>query len=1337
MAPKILIFDDNTKNLLATAGMVKSGGFEVFTAGSSQECLKLATEHQPHLVLMEMSLSDGNALKIAQKIKTDIKLADSLIILMADKEVAARNQKSGLSLHVDGYAVRPFEKKSFLAKLEAMLQMQKVRKAFIACGDNEPQNLEGVSEAVIATKKNGEIIFLNEAAQNVTGWKREDALGRNYSEVFQIVDESTGAVALDTLARTLTEGIIVCLAQNPLLIRKNGTKIPVSASASPCTKKKDICVFVFQDISEKKNREQSLNQAIHDWESIFHAIGHPTMILEPDHKISALNNAALRAIGLTEGEIIGKYCFEIFHKNASSPPQGCPMEKLLESGKMEAVEMEMEALDGWYMVSCTPVFDDQGKLSKIIHVATDITERKKAEQALNESEKKFRLLFTTANEGILILNMAGVIQDVNQKFLQMIGYSEKEVLYQHIFSLARLTKISRKKLVSEVKRFLQGKVKKTEWVIRRKDGAEIYISLLPSFIRTGDEKIGVSIVIEDVSGRILTRKQLEQSELSYRSIFDNATDAIYVQDEQGRFLDVNAGAEKMYGYPREYFIGKTPEFLSAPGKNDLKKVAGYMQKALLGEPQQFEFWGIDKNGRVFPKIVRLNKGNYFGKDVVVAFAIDISDRKQTEEKLRQASIQWRSTFDAMNDAIALLDLDERIIRCNKSMALLVDKDFKEIIGNPIADVIFSIDKKAKDCPLQRTKKSKQREKKQITFKGRWYEIIVDPEIDDQGELIGLVYILKDITEQRLIEQQVRENEKKFRLLFEEANDAIFLMKDDVFIDCNRKTLEIFGCKREDIVGKSPYEFSPPTQADGRNSKEAALEKINLALKGMSPAFDWLHCRLDKTVFNAEVTLALIELKGEKYIQAIVRDVTEKKEAEKALRESEEKYRYLIQGSNDAIYLLYNRKFEVINDKFIKMFGVTLDEVNSEDFDFMELVAPESRPVVEARMRRLANGESLIPKYEFTAISKSGERIELEASVSYIKYKDGVATQGILRDISERKQAEVALKESEEKYRRLVEESPDAIVLHCEGKIVFANKAALKLIGASSFDEIIGKLVIDFVHPDYRKLAVRRMKETISMDKALPVAEEIFLRLDGTPINVEVKSIAVVFENKPAFQVIIRDITERKRAEEQIKKNLREKETLIKEIHHRVKNNLMVVTSLLSLQSRRMTAPEAIEAFEDSIHRIYSMALVHQKLYQSKSLSEVDFKEFISTIARHVYFNYNISHRVRLDMRLEPISLNIEKAVPLGLLLNELITNAMKYAFPGSKEGNILISFKEVRKGICELIVSDDGVGMPHEIDFQSSDSLGIALIRQLTDQIGGTIKLENENGTRFVVEFKL
>jgi diguanylate cyclase (GGDEF)-like protein/PAS domain S-box-containing protein len=180
-----------------------------------------------------------------------------------------------------------------------------------------------------------------------------------------------------------------------------------------------------------------------------------------------------------------------------------------------------------------------------------------------------------------------------------------------------------------------------------------------------------------------------------------------------------------------------------------------------------------------------------------------------------------------------------------------------------------------------------------------------PILNAQGELTNVVCQWVDITERKQAEEALRENEIKYRTLFESASDTIFLMDNDIFIDCNQKTLEMFGCTREQIIGQPPYRLSPEVQSDGRNSKEKALEKINAAIKGQPQFFEWQHCRYDGTLFDAEVSLNSFNYKGKYYIQAIVRDITDRKRAEDALRESEQRYQEL--SIIDDLTQLYNSR----------------------------------------------------------------------------------------------------------------------------------------------------------------------------------------------------------------------------------------------------------------------------------------------------------------------------------------------------------------------------------------------------------------------------------------------
>lgn len=218
---------------------------------------------------------------------------------------------------------------------------------------------------------------------------------------------------------------------------------------------------------------------------------------------------------------------------------------------------------------------------------------------------------------------------------------------------------------------------------------------------------------------------------------------------------------------------------------------------------------------------------------------------------------------------------------------------------------------------------------------------------------------------------------------------------------------------------------------------------------------------------------------------------------------------------------------------------------------------------------------------------------------------------------------------------------------------------------------------------------------------------------------------------------VRDITEKKRAEEDLKASLHEKEVLLKEIHHRVKNNMQVISSLLSLQSQHLEDPKAIGMFKDSQHRIRSMALVHEKLYQSKDLSRIDFGQYLQNLVVYLVHSYQIdSGRVQLKIDVGEAALDINTAIPCGLLVNELVTNALKHAFPGGRKGEIRVTLRPGADGRFTLTVGDSGVGWPRGADFRTTDTLGMQLVTMLVDQLDGEIELEKKPGTVFRISFR-
>jgi two-component sensor histidine kinase len=223
--------------------------------------------------------------------------------------------------------------------------------------------------------------------------------------------------------------------------------------------------------------------------------------------------------------------------------------------------------------------------------------------------------------------------------------------------------------------------------------------------------------------------------------------------------------------------------------------------------------------------------------------------------------------------------------------------------------------------------------------------------------------------------------------------------------------------------------------------------------------------------------------------------------------------------------------------------------------------------------------------------------------------------------------------------------------------------------------------------------------------------------------------------------IVRDITERKQAEEIINSSLMEKEILLREIHHRVKNNLQVISSLLSLQSETFRDAATKKAFQESQSRIKSIAIVHEKLYQTKNFSSVNFKEYISTLVKELLRSFGkIAEKIKIEFEIDDISLDVEHAIPCGLVINELISNTLKYAFPEDvlteRTGLIKVKMNSDNSGNIHLIISDNGIGIPPEVDIRGNKTLGLHLVHILSEgQLKGKVSLSRENGTSFEIDF--
>jgi PAS domain S-box-containing protein len=348
--------------------------------------------------------------------------------------------------------------------------------------------------------------------------------------------------------------------------------------------------------------------------------------------------------------------------------------------------------------------------------------------------------------------------------------------------------------------------------------------------------------------------------------------------------------------------------------------------------------------------------------------------------------------------------------------------------------------------------------------------------------------------------------------------------------------------------------------------------------------------------------------------------------------------------------------------------------------------------------------------------------------------------GIVSDITERKKFEYILKEKEERFRSVVQSVNDAIItMDSKGDIIFWNNGAHKIFGYD-YEEVIGKPVTFLMPEIYRDAHRNGLKRFAATGEPHIIGKTVELsgtRKDSTQFPLGLSLSSWKAGEMIYFTGILRDITERKLAEDNIKKSLQEKEVLLREIHHRVKNNMQIVSSLLMLQSRNIEDKKYKDVFVDSQNRILSMALIHEKLYQSGNLAEINFKEYINGIVSNISESYGQRKNIKLDINIENIPIKIDYAVPCGLIINEIVTNSFKYAFPDERQGKIKISAKSNDDNMIQFSISDDGIGIAKDMDIRKTKSLGLQLVTGLAEnQLHGQITLNRENGTEFQINFR-
>jgi PAS domain S-box-containing protein len=333
-----------------------------------------------------------------------------------------------------------------------------------------------------------------------------------------------------------------------------------------------------------------------------------------------------------------------------------------------------------------------------------------------------------------------------------------------------------------------------------------------------------------------------------------------------------------------------------------------------------------------------------------------------------------------------------------------------------------------------------------------------------------------------------------------------------------------------------------------------------------------------------------------------------------------------------------------------------------------------------------------------------------------------------------------LTSSDHPLAKILDLADDAIIsVDREQRIILFNQGAEKIFGYA-VKEALGQ-PLDMLLPkrlmEAHRHHIQAFAGSATIARRMGERNEILgRRKDGTEFPAEASISKVDVEGQTMLTVILRDVTERTLADEKIRTSLREKEALLKEIHHRVKNNLQVVSSLLGLQSRVISDPTQRTMFEESQNRVYSMALLHESLYQSDNLSQINFPEYIGQLADYLFRSYGVTpDRIQLRTEFDQIALHMDAAVPCGLIINELLSNSLKYAFPGGRCGEVRIGLHGLENSEIQLVIADNGIGLKNGVDWTTTRSLGLRLVRSLAQQLSATIEVTSEMGMEVQLTF--
>jgi PAS domain S-box-containing protein len=720
----------------------------------------------------------------------------------------------------------------------------------------------------------------------------------------------------------------------------------------------------------------------------------------------------------------------------------------------------------------------------------------------------------------------------------------------------------------------------------------------------------------------------------------------------------------------------------------------------------------------------------------------VAENKQAEDALRQALDYSQTLIRSSPNGILAVDRNLRITEWNLLMEQMSGTSREQVIGRDLEALPF-MKETGEAARIRETIDGKRIEPKEVAYlipgtdRQGFFASRMAPLQTPAGEILGAVVHVRDITERRRVEQALSESEDQLRTIFDSVQDGILLADAQTrrFRMGNAAMCRMLGYNLDELLnlGMEDLHREEDIAAAARQFERLARGEIRLAQNLPMK-------RKDGTVFYADINTGQMVVNGAPCLVGVFRDITEGKLQEQALRESQARLDLALQSARMGVWhwdLVENRRH--FDAQFCRLLGIDPATFTGTAEEFFGVVHPDDRETLRAAQARTVEQDAPYES-EYRAVWPDGSVHYITARGRLIRDDKGrpASINGVTWDITERKRTEQALRESDERFKSILENVVEMFFI-TDGSlhVIYASPRCMEIYGYDS-EEMTARPMrwLESIHAEDRGMVASRAAEELG-NGARAVIEYRIVRRDGIVRWLRSISNPLLGADGKLQRVYgtVMDITEF----ESMRSSLKEKEVLLKEIHHRVKNNLQIVISLMRLESRSFSEERVRAALKDLETRIRAMALVHEHLYHSSDLAKIGFKDYLKGLCEELFRTYRADGgRIALEIDAEAVALDIERAIPCGLIINELLTNAIKYAFPGDRKGVLRVAIRNTSDNEVEIVVGDDGIGMPETLDIRNAKTLGLQLVTTLAEnQLKGRVELERASGTRSGTRFRI